>query len=123
MGRRPAAGQSLILCAKARSLLEGRVHAGIADVKHVALPVLRHRIMTTFHAEAEGIDAERVVDHLIAAIPAPPSEPPRAWSGLARPALRPRNVARESEPEVGGSRPGPHPGALSSRPEPRNPPP
>ena len=71
-GAGPRAGQSLILCAKARCLLEGRVHATVADVRHVAAPVLRHRIMTTFHAEAEGIDSDRVVDHLLAAIPAPP---------------------------------------------------
>jgi len=71
-GAGPRAGQALILCAKARALLEGRVHAGIADVRHVALPVLRHRIMTTFHAEAEGIDPDRVIDHLLTAIPAPP---------------------------------------------------
>ena len=71
-GAGPRAGQSLILCAKARALLEGRVHATVADIRHVAPPVLRHRIMTTFHAEAEGIDPDKVVEHLLAAIPAPP---------------------------------------------------
>ncbi len=71
-GAGPRAGQALILCAKARALLEGRVHAGVADIKHIALPVLRHRIMTTFHAEAEGIDPDLVIDHLLTAIPAPP---------------------------------------------------
>jgi MoxR-like ATPase len=70
-GAGPRAGQSLILCAKARALLEGRVHATIDDVRHVASPVLRHRIMTTFHAESEGIDPDRVVDHLLMAIAAP----------------------------------------------------
>jgi MoxR-like ATPase len=71
-GAGPRAGQSLILCAKARALLEGRVHATVADVRHVAPPVLRHRVVTTFHAEAEGIDADAVVGHLLAAISAPP---------------------------------------------------
>ena len=71
-GAGPRAGQALILCAKARALLEGRVHATVADIRRVAPPVLRHRIMTTFHAEAEGIDADAVIAHLLAAIPTPP---------------------------------------------------
>jgi MoxR-like ATPase len=71
-GAGPRAGQSLILCAKTRALLEGRLHATVADVRHVAKPVLRHRIVTTFHAEAEGIDADAVVEHLLQAVVAPP---------------------------------------------------
>jgi MoxR-like ATPase len=71
-GAGPRAGQSLILCAKARALLEGRVHATVDDVRHVAPPVLRHRIMTTFHAESEGIGPDRVIENLLAAIPAAP---------------------------------------------------
>jgi MoxR-like ATPase len=71
-GAGPRAGQSLILAAKARAVLHGRFHAGVADVRHVAKPVLRHRIVTTFHAEAEGIDPDKVIDHLLAALPAPP---------------------------------------------------
>jgi MoxR-like ATPase len=73
-GAGPRAGQSLILCAKARALLEGRVHATADDVRHVAAPVLRHRIMTTFHAESEGIDPDRVIEHLLVAIPAAPEK-------------------------------------------------
>ncbi len=73
-GAGPRAGQSLIVCAKARALLEGRVHATVADVRHMAAPVLRHRIVTTFHAEAEGIDSDAVIDHLMAAIAAPPEK-------------------------------------------------
>ena len=64
-GAGPRAGQSLILAAKARAALNGRLHAGIADVRHVARPVLRHRIVTTFHAEAEGIGPDKVIDHLL----------------------------------------------------------
>src|SRR3954470_24285186 len=71
-GAGPRAGQSLILAAKARAVLQGRLHAGIADVRHVAKPVLRHRIVTTFHAEAEGIDPDKVIDQLLRDIPAPP---------------------------------------------------
>ncbi len=71
-GAGPRAGQSLILAAKARAVLQGRYHAGIADIRHVAKPVLRHRIVTTFHAEAEGFDTDKMIDHLLDAIPAPP---------------------------------------------------
>lgn len=70
-GAGPRAGQALILCAKTRALLEGRVHATTADVRHVAKPVLRHRIVTTFHAEAEGIDADAVVEQLLKDVSAP----------------------------------------------------
>jgi MoxR-like ATPase len=70
-GAGPRAGQSLILAAKARALLQGRFHAGVADVRHVAKPVLRHRIVTTFHAEAEGVGPEAVIEHLLDAVAAP----------------------------------------------------
>ncbi len=70
-GAGPRAGQSLILAAKARAVLQGRFHAGIADVRQVAKPVLRHRIVTTFHAEAEGIGPDKVIDGLLQDVPAP----------------------------------------------------
>jgi MoxR-like ATPase len=79
-GAGPRAGQSLILAAKTRAVLDGRFAATAADVRHVAGPVLRHRIVTTFHAEAEGIDPDKVVAHLLEAI-APPPE--RAAARLA----------------------------------------
>jgi MoxR-like ATPase len=71
-GAGPRAGQSLILGAKARAVLDGRFAATIADVRSVAGPVLRHRIVPTFHAEAEGIDADKIVAHLLEAVAAPP---------------------------------------------------
>jgi MoxR-like ATPase len=71
-GAGPRAGQALILCAKARAVLQGRFAAGIADVRHIARPVLRHRIVTTFHAEAEGIDSDRVIAQLLDDVAAPP---------------------------------------------------
>jgi len=70
-GAGPRAGQSLILAAKARAVLHGRFHAGIADVRQVAKPVLRHRIVTTFHAEAEGIGPDKVIDALLQDVAAP----------------------------------------------------
>jgi MoxR-like ATPase len=71
-GAGPRAGQSLILAAKTRAVLEGRHAASVSDVRSVALPVMRHRIATTFHAEAEGIDSDEVIAHLIETVPAPP---------------------------------------------------
>lgn len=73
-GAGPRAGQSLILAAKALAVLHGRFHAGIADVRRVARPVLRHRIVTTFHAEAEGVTSDTIIDHLIESAPAPPEK-------------------------------------------------
>ena len=68
-GAGPRAGQYLILGAKARALLEGRFHATTDDIKAVANPVLRHRIVTTFKADSEGISTDNVVEQLLAAVP------------------------------------------------------
>jgi MoxR-like ATPase len=57
-GAGPRAGQALILGGRARALLAGRFHASPDDVRRVAAPVLRHRVLVNFHAEAEGIDAD-----------------------------------------------------------------
>jgi MoxR-like ATPase len=73
-GAGPRAGQALILGAKTRAVLDGRFAATIADIRHVAGPVLRHRIVTTFHAEAEGIDPDKVIAHLLESITAPPEK-------------------------------------------------
>jgi MoxR-like ATPase len=69
-GAGPRAGQALILCAKAHALIQGRFAVGVADVRHVAPPVLRHRIVTTFRAEAEGVDSDAVIARLIQDVPA-----------------------------------------------------
>jgi MoxR-like ATPase len=68
-GAGPRAGQYLILGAKARAILEGRFHVSPEDIKAVAHPVLRHRIVTTFQAHSEGIASDRVVDMLLEKIP------------------------------------------------------
>ncbi|MDP6777027.1 MAG: MoxR family ATPase [Candidatus Latescibacteria bacterium] len=65
-GAGPRASQYLILGAKARAILEGRYAAAIEDVQFVATPVLRHRIVTTFNAEAEGITAVDLIERLLA---------------------------------------------------------
>jgi MoxR-like ATPase len=64
-GAGPRAGQHLVLGAKARAVLEGRPTPGIDDVKAVAPAVLRHRIVTNFSAEAEGVSTDELVDRLL----------------------------------------------------------
>jgi MoxR-like ATPase len=68
-GAGPRAGQSLILAAKARAILYGRTYVAIDDVRAVAPPVLRHRIITNYHAEAEGITSDDVIARLLPLIP------------------------------------------------------
>ena len=69
-GAGPRASQYLTLGAKARSILLGRGYASVADVKAVAAPVLRHRVLLNFNAEAEGITSDDIVARLINEIPA-----------------------------------------------------
>ena len=68
-GASPRAGQSLILAAKAKSILEGRYHVDFDDVKHLAHPVLRHRLVLNFHGRADAVDSDRVIDRLLQEIP------------------------------------------------------
>ena len=67
-GAGPRAGQALLLGAKAVALLEGRTVPSPADVAAVALPVLRHRLLVNFRAEAEGVSADRVIGMLLDAV-------------------------------------------------------
>ena len=64
-GAGPRASQYLVLGAKARAVLHGRFYAGCDDIRAVAFPVLRHRIMTNFNAEAEGIKTDEIIRRLI----------------------------------------------------------
>ena len=68
-GAGPRATIALLLAAKARALLNRRCHATTADLTAVALPVLRHRIILTFNAEAAGVDSDSVLEQIIAATP------------------------------------------------------
>ncbi len=68
-GAGPRACQYLILGGKARALCQGRAHVTTDDIKAVALPVLRHRIMTTFQADADNITSDDVVKRLMESIP------------------------------------------------------
>ena len=67
------ASHALVIGAKARALLHGRHHVSVKDIQALAKPILRHRVLPNFFAEAEGIDADRIVDQLIDAVPAPAS--------------------------------------------------
>jgi MoxR-like ATPase len=70
-GAGPRASLGLVIAAKARAAMAGRFHATTEDVRAVALPVLRHRLVTTFHADAEGITTDAIVGKLLDAVPAP----------------------------------------------------
>jgi MoxR-like ATPase len=71
-GAGPRAGQALLLCGKARALLDGRATVSLDDVRALALPVLRHRVLVNFQAEAEGLDADALVSRLLDEVPARP---------------------------------------------------
>ena len=69
-GAGPRAGQALLLAGKARAVLNGRPAVSLEDIRAVAAPVLRHRLLVNFQAEADGIDAETVVTRLLESVPA-----------------------------------------------------
>jgi MoxR-like ATPase len=68
-GAGPRAPQYLVLGAKARAVLQGRFAPGIEDVRAVAAAVFRHRIVTNFTAEADGVKPERIIDELLKTVP------------------------------------------------------
>jgi MoxR-like ATPase len=68
-GAGPRASIYLIMAGKARAILQGRVHVTSEDIAKVAHPVLRHRILTTFGAEAAGMNSDKIVDRLLKEIP------------------------------------------------------
>ena len=65
------AGQFLVLGAKARALLQGRAHVTVDDIRALAYPTLRHRVLLNYRAEAEGIRVETVITKLLEAVKAP----------------------------------------------------
>ncbi len=67
-GAGPRAGQHLVLGAKARAVLHGRPTPGVEDIKAIAPAVLRHRIVTNFSAEAEGVSTDQLVERLLTEI-------------------------------------------------------
>lgn len=67
-GAGPRAGQALILTAKAKALIQGRYAVVMEDIQHMAYPVLRHRVLMNFKAEAEGVHPDRVTTELFKSI-------------------------------------------------------
>ncbi len=73
-GAGPRAAQYLVLGAKAHALIHGRTNVSCSDVRTLAHPVLRHRVITSFNADSEGITVEGVIDKLLENIPEPDEE-------------------------------------------------
>jgi MoxR-like ATPase len=84
-GAGPRAVQFLLQAARARALLQGRHHVSVEDVRSVVHPVLRHRIVTNFSAEAEGYSTDRIIDELLNETP--PNESALTQDGRLRKVL------------------------------------
>jgi MoxR-like ATPase len=67
------ASHALVLGAKARALMMGRHHVSVKDIQALARPILRHRIIPNFYAEAEGLTSDRIIEQLLDAVPLPKS--------------------------------------------------
>jgi MoxR-like ATPase len=67
------AAQYLVLGGKARALTNGRYHVSFEDIRALVHPVLRHRIITNFHAQSEGVTTDAIVDRLLESVPLPRS--------------------------------------------------
>jgi MoxR-like ATPase len=67
------AAQHLVLGGKARALTNGRYHVSFEDIRALAHPILRHRVLTNFHAQSEGVSSDALVDRLLEAVPMPKS--------------------------------------------------
>ncbi|MGO9917417.1 MAG: AAA family ATPase [Isosphaeraceae bacterium] len=70
-GAGPRAAQYIVLAAKARAILHGRMAVSAGDIRAVVRPVLRHRIFTNFNADAEGVDADQIIDKLFHSVHEP----------------------------------------------------
>ncbi|MEI8233268.1 MAG: AAA family ATPase [Verrucomicrobiota bacterium] len=64
-GAGPRASQVMIMAAKARAVMEGRIHVSCSDIRKAALPVLRHRILTNFAADSEGLNSVHLIERLL----------------------------------------------------------
>ena len=85
VGASPRGAQSVLLAAKIRALFEGRFAASIDDVRAVAQPALRHRILLNFEGEAEGMKTDQLIDAILKEIAeAKPGGPRREEQGSRR---------------------------------------
>jgi MoxR-like ATPase len=69
VGASPRAAQAIILASKVRALLDGRFHVSFQDIKDVAVPAMRHRVILNFEGEAEGITTDMVLEKLVEGVP------------------------------------------------------
>jgi MoxR-like ATPase len=69
VGASPRAAQALVLGAKCRALVDGRPSVAIDDIKAIALPALRHRVMLNFEGEAEGLTTDAIVENILSTVP------------------------------------------------------
>ena len=74
-GAGPRASQFLVLAAKAKAILEGSNHVMPDHIRAVALPVLRHRIITNFNAEADGVSSDDIINELLVSVPVDDASP------------------------------------------------
>ncbi|MCA8938466.1 MAG: AAA family ATPase, partial [Planctomycetes bacterium] len=72
-GSSPRGGQSILRAAKVRALVEGRYNVSADDIRRMAYPALRHRVLLNFEGEAEGVNPDRVVSAVIEAVPEVPA--------------------------------------------------
>jgi MoxR-like ATPase len=115
-GAGPRAAQYLVLGAKARAIFAGRLNVTCDDIRKIAKPVLRHRLFTNFNADAEGMNAEKIVERLLATIPEPSPEDYRA--SAAKPAAKPAAAAPPATPPAGATaaQPAAAPAAVTTAP-------
>jgi MoxR-like ATPase len=69
VGASPRAAQALVLAGKCQALLDGRAAVSVDDIRKMALPALRHRIILNFEAEAEGLTTDAVIENILATLP------------------------------------------------------
>lgn len=74
-GASPRGVQSLILGAKVKALIDGRYNVSFSDIRYVAKPSLRHRVILNFEGEAEGLDTDTIIDHILEEVPELENEP------------------------------------------------
>jgi MoxR-like ATPase len=72
-GASTRAPQHLILGGKARALMDGRYNVSFDDIRALAKPVMRHRVLTNFHAQSEHVTSDQIIDKLLRAVPLPKS--------------------------------------------------
>jgi MoxR-like ATPase len=69
VGASPRAAQAIVLAAKVQALLDGRFHVSFDDIRDVAIPAMRHRIILNFEAEAQGMSTDEILDNVLSQTP------------------------------------------------------